>query len=151
MGQLPQDRQTSHQRLPYADFFGYFLVRPQESNITALSYLLKGILSCNTDQFRICHCEEQSDVAISRYNVSILLHVSMDGTRRLPRRALRFCPPRNDMPVTTVRYKKLYLLQSTPDSPFGRTGRPKVCLRGLPQHPPGEYFTVFLPALVKML
>ena len=26
-------------RLPYADFFGYFLVRRQESNITALSYI----------------------------------------------------------------------------------------------------------------
>ena len=30
----------------------------------------KGILSCNTDRFRTCHCEEQSDVAISWYHVS---------------------------------------------------------------------------------
>ena len=35
-------------------------------------------------------------MAISRHNVSILLCFSMNGTRRLPRRALRLCPPRND-------------------------------------------------------
>ena len=34
---------------PLADFFGYFLVRPQESNITALSVLQKGIPSRKTN------------------------------------------------------------------------------------------------------
>ena len=32
-------RERDTQRLPYADFFGYVLVRRQESNITARKYL----------------------------------------------------------------------------------------------------------------
>ena len=48
-------------------------------------------------QLQLCHCEEgisgAPDVAISRYDLSILLYISMDGTRRLPRRFA----PRNDI------------------------------------------------------
>ena len=52
-------------------------------------------------------------VAISRYNISILLCISMNCTGRLhrkgfpsvPRRALRLCPPRNDKTVSFSIYK----------------------------------------------
>ena len=70
----------------------------------------KGFLFCNALQLQVCHCEEGKsgapDVAISRYYISILLHSSMDRTRRLPRRFA----PRNDRFGAAQCYKKVYLL-----------------------------------------
>ena len=62
-------------------------------------------------------------MAISRYNISILLYISMGGTRRLPRRALRFCPPRNDK-KEGFRINKL--VGATIRRPQAANGRPYI-------------------------
>ena len=71
--------------------------------------LQEGISFGKAKQLRLCHCEEGKseapDVAISRYNSSILLYISMDGTRRLPRRFA----PRNDIFGAAQRCKKICL------------------------------------------
>ena len=48
---------------PLADFFGYFLVRRQESNITALLPLQKGIPFCNLHKYALfLFLSERADI-----------------------------------------------------------------------------------------